>query len=155
MDVSFQISEDQNVKKDVQVMKVVHDFKNPIISIKQSIIDPQATLESIRQNCLHDVDDIEEMLENMRAEFKFKQGMAFSEVANEVKIEEFAKSFIPTHTQLAISGNNNFLIQINKLVPENLHIKRSLIKRIVNNFISNSLKHTLKGDVKLTFSFGD
>lgn len=114
MDVSFQISEDQNVKKDVQVMKVVHDFKNPIISIKQSIIDPQATLESIRQNCLHDVDDIEEMLENMRAEFKFKQGMAFSEVANEVKIEEFAKSFIPTHTQLAISGNNNFLIQINK-----------------------------------------
>lgn len=51
-------------------MKVVHDLKNPIISIKQTIIEKNATIENVKNACLSDVEDIEEMLENMRAEFK-------------------------------------------------------------------------------------
>lgn len=68
--MQFQISVDNNTKKDIQVMKVVHDLKNPIISIKQTIIEKNATIENVKNACLSDVEDIEEMLENMRAEFK-------------------------------------------------------------------------------------
>lgn len=91
MDINFQNSSEQNVKKDVQVMKVVHDLKNPVISLKQWISDYELSepLDSFKKNCLNDIGDIEEMLENMRAEFKFKQGMKFSEVANQVTMFEF------------------------------------------------------------------
>jgi len=74
-------------------MKVVHDLKNPIISIKQTIIDSNATIENVKVACQSDLEDIEEMLENMRAEFKYKQGMQFSEVAKEVTFVDFAKTF--------------------------------------------------------------
>lgn len=67
--MNFQLSTEQNTKKDVQVMKVVHDLKNPVIAIKQSIMDSSATIESTKE-CIHDIEEIEEMLENLRAEFK-------------------------------------------------------------------------------------
>lgn len=154
MDINFQNSSEQNVKKDVQVMKVVHDLKNPVISLKQWISDYELSepLDSFKKNCLNDIGDIEEMLENMRAEFKFKQGMKFSEVANQVTMFEFARSFITTHTQLAINNSNNIKIVLSNPLPEKAHIKRSLVKRIVDNFISNALKHTQNGDIQIKFS---
>ena len=36
--------------------------------------------------------------------------------------------------------------------PEKVQIKRSIIKRITNNFISNSLKHTMSGTITITVS---
>lgn len=140
--------------KDVQVMKVVHDLKNPVMSLKQWIKDYELTepIVSFKKNTLNDIDDIEEMLENMRAEFKFKQGMKFSEIANQINMFEFARSFITTHTQLASDNKNNLKIILSKNLPEVAFIKRSLVKRIINNFISNSLKHTLSGEVQIKFS---
>lgn len=116
MDINFQISTEQNLKKDISVMKVVHDLKNPVISIKQMIFDYELneSIDEFKRCCLNDIGEIEEMLENMRAEFKAKQGMAMSEVANQVILFDFAKSFISTHTQLATTWKNNMKIVLLK-----------------------------------------
>jgi len=82
----------QNQKKDTQVMKVIHDLKNPIISIKQTIADPEVTISIIRSTCESDLEDMQEMLENMRAEFKFKQGMSFQEEIKEVEVIPFVRT---------------------------------------------------------------
>ena len=73
-------------------MKVIHDLKNPIISIKQTISDPDAKLSTIRETCQSDLEDLQEMLENMRAEFKLNQGMDFEEELKEVAILQLMHS---------------------------------------------------------------
>lgn len=82
----------QNTKKDTQVMKVIHDLKNPIISIQQTILEPGVTIGTIITTCKSDLEDMQEMLENMRAEFKYKQGMSFQEELKEVDIIQFTRS---------------------------------------------------------------
>lgn len=78
--------------------------------------------------------------------------MQFSEVAKEITFVDFARTFFPTHAQLATNGKNILEIKIKKDMPTTAYLKRSLVKRIANNFISNSLKHTIKGLVQITFS---
>jgi len=73
-------------------MKVIHDLKNPIISIQQTILDPDVTLGIILNTCNSDLEDMLEMLENMRAEFKYKQGMSFQEELKEVDILNFTRT---------------------------------------------------------------
>lgn len=148
----MEIISSQNQNKDTQVMKVIHDLKNPIISIKQTILDPDVSISTIISTCESDLEDMQEMLENMRAEFKYKQGMNFQEELKGVEILKFVKTYIPTHSQLAENGRNKLIITVKKECPEKVYIKRSIVKRITNNFISNSLKHTMNGAVKLTIS---
>jgi len=107
-------------KRDVQVMKVIHDFKNPIISISQTILDPDVTISIIKETCISDLEDMQEMLDNMRAEFKYKQGMSFQEELKEVEIMQFARNFILTHSQLAENGRNHLEINVLKYCPERL-----------------------------------
>jgi len=133
-------------------MKVIHDLKNPIISIQQTIMDPDVSVNTIVNTCKSDLEDMQEMLENMRAEFKYKQGMSFQEELKEVDILNFTRTYLPTHSQLAENGRNNLIITVLKDCPEKLYIKRTIVKRITNNFISNSLKHTMGGFVKITFA---
>ena len=92
-------------------------MKNPIISIKQTIIEKNANIENVKIACMCDLEDIEEMLENMRAEFKYKQGMQFSEVAKEIVFVDFARTFFPTHAQLATNGKNILEIKIKQNMP--------------------------------------
>lgn len=141
-----------NQKKDTKVMKIIHDLKNPIISIKQTILDPDNSINTIINTCESDLEDMQEMLENMRAEFKYKQGMNFEEEFKSVDILKFVKTYIPTFSQLAENGRNKLMITVQNQCPEQVKIKRSIVKRITNNLISNSLKHTMNGMVKLTIS---
>jgi len=101
-------------------MKVIHDLKNPIISISQTILDPDVTISTIKETCISDLEDMQEMLENMRAEFKYKQGMSFQEELKEVEITQFARTYIPTHSQLAENGKNHLVISVLKYTPERL-----------------------------------
>lgn len=88
----MEIISSQNQNKDTQVMKVIHDLKNPIISIKQTILDPDVSLSTIISTCESDLEDMQEMLENMRAEFKYKQGMNFQEELKGVEVLKFVKT---------------------------------------------------------------
>jgi signal transduction histidine kinase len=128
-------------------MKVIHDLKNPILSIKNNLLDFKMNPESVIKTTQLDCEDMEEMLENMRAEFKIKQGMQLKEEIKAVETTEFAKSLGSTHSALTENGQNFLHISIDNNYPKTLNIQRTLIKRIANNFITNSLKHTEKGHV--------
>ena len=91
-DISLESITVLNQMKDTQVMKVIHDLKNPIISIRQTILDPDVNIGTIISTCESDLEDMQEMLENMRAEFKFKQGMSFQEELKEVEILQFVRT---------------------------------------------------------------
>lgn len=95
---------------------------------------------------------MQEMIENMRAEFKLNKGMSFEDELKEINILTFMQTYLPTHSQLADNGRNNLIITIEKDCPVNVKIKKTIVKRISNNFISNSLKHTMNGTVKITIS---
>lgn len=130
-------------------MKVVHDLKNPVMSLKQTFLDEEVSLTVVRRLALGDVEELEEMLENLRAQFKYTNNMDFKEEAKEVAVHDFALSFSRIHANLAEVGGNTLSIQVCKGFPSTISIQRNLIKRIVNNFVSNSLKHTYMGRVEL------
>ena len=57
-----------------------------------------------------------------------------------------------THSKLAGNGENTIVLRINGPFPETLNLHRVIFKRIINNFITNSLKHTTHGKVGITFN---
>ena len=87
----------------------------------------------------------------MRAEFKLKQGMQLKEEATLIQTSDISNSFASTHSELSKKGRNRMNIRITKGFPKVLRIPRTIIKRIANNLITNSLKHTEKGEVHVEF----
>ena len=55
---------------------------------------------------------------------------------------EIVQSICKTHKKLAIKGFNKYSVKVEKNFPNYLFIQKTLFKRVVNNIISNSLKHT-------------
>lgn len=82
------------------------------------------------------------MLENLKTSFKLGHGMDIVEEKIDVSTNEIVQSICKTHKKLALKGLNKYSVQINELFPKNLNIQKTLFKRVVNNIISNSLKHT-------------
>jgi len=91
------------------------------------------------------------MLEVLRFEFKAKNGMALKENKDYKHSREFVNSLANTHKSLAENGNNALLFSLTKF-PEQMYIPVSIIKRIINNLISNALKHTKDGIIKVSFN---
>lgn len=60
-------------------MKILHDLKNPVQALVSIINDSNLDKESIQQGANADLEDINEMLENLRAEFKSRYKMQFKE----------------------------------------------------------------------------
>ena len=152
--MKLQISDNDNREKDIQVMKVIHDLKNPILSIKSSLtdmakFDSNPAIQTTLLECL----DMQEMLECMRAEFKLKQGMQLKEVPTKVKTSDISNSFAFTHSELTKKGRNRMTVLITTGFPKVMRIPRTIIKRIANNLITNSLKHTEKGEVHVEFKY--
>jgi len=59
------------------------------------------------------------MLDELRFEFKFKNGMEFQENNAYKKSKEFINSIINTHNTLAVNGNNALVISLDKF-PEQI-----------------------------------
>lgn len=95
---------------------------------------------------------MEEMIENLKTEFKSKNQMQFKEETKEVLSTEFLKSLQNSHVRLAESAKNLLELKINVDFPKTMLVAKSLLKRILNNFISNALKHTKNGEVKVSFN---
>jgi len=90
------------------------------------------------------------MLEVLRFEFKAKNGMKLEEIKEYKDSKEFVMSVANTHKSLAVNGNNALMISLHQF-PEQIYISVTTIKRIINNFISNALKHTKDGVVTVKF----
>lgn len=61
------------------------------------------------------------------------------------------ESICKTHKKLAINGVNEVNVLVKEFFPKNLSIQKTLFKRVVNNIISNSLKHTYHGKIEILF----
>lgn len=85
------------------------------------------------------------MLENLRTEFKAKHLMDLHEQPRRTAIQEFISSLQRSQTRLAKNGNNMLIFEVEEGFPTNIKLQRFNTKRIINNLISNSLKHTLNG----------
>lgn len=128
-------------------MKVIHDLKNPVIASRQTINDNEMNIEKTREVSNPELEDLEDMLENLRTEFKARNLMDLKEQPRPVSSEEFILSLRSSHSRLAKNGSNNLTFETAEGFPLNLKIQRLNTKRIINNLISNSLKHTNNGDV--------
>ena len=134
-------------------MKVIHDLKNPVIACGQTVNDKEiCDIDNLREIVNQELEDLEDMLENLRTEFKARQLMDLKEQPRRVKTEEFIKSLKSSHTRLAKNGNNSLLLEAAEGFPLNLKLQRLNTKRIINNLISNSLKHTTCGEVSVILS---
>jgi len=108
-------------------------------------------MKTSRKSINYEIEDLEEMIENLKTEFKSQNQMKFKEELKEIESRAFIKSFQNAHEKLAESGKNLFRMQISAQFPLNIFMAKSLLKRILNNFISNALKHTKNGEVTLSF----
>jgi len=147
--VQFQNQANALMNKDKETMKVIHDLKNPLIAL-QTILSYGNIDTEILNLMNFEINDLKEMLEVLRFEFKSKNGMTLEETKEYKLSKEFVMSIANTHKTLAENGNNALLISLNQF-PEYMYISVSTIKRIINNFISNALKHTKDGVVKVKF----
>mmetsp|Transcript_14110 Transcript_14110/g.11659 ORF Transcript_14110/g.11659 Transcript_14110/m.11659 type:complete len:215 (-) Transcript_14110:733-1377(-) len=138
------------MNKDKETMKVIHDLKNPLIAL-QTILSYGNIDTEILNLMNFEINDLKEMLEVLRFEFKSKNGMTLEETKEYKHSIEFVKSIANTHKTLAENGNNALLISLDQF-PEYMYISVSTIKRIINNFISNALKHTKDGRIKISFN---
>lgn len=87
-------------------MKVIHDLKNPVIAVMQSVNDLDIDLIKLREIVNIELEDLQDMLDNLRAEFKHAYKMNMDELPREVQTKEFLKSLKRTHHRLAKNGKN-------------------------------------------------
>ena len=98
-------------------MKILHDIKNPVMALISTINDPSLTREDIQSIANADLEDITDMLDNLRAEFKSRYKMDSKEEAREVNTIEFLENLSRAQVRLAKNGNNDFEIEAEPLVP--------------------------------------
>lgn len=151
-DIQLQIAKDELTSKDLKVMKILHDIKNPVLALISTINDNSLTREDIQNIANADLEDINDMLDNLRAEFKSRYKMVSKEEIREVNTVQFLENLSRAHARLAKNGNNNFLIEAEQFVPKYIKIPKLSIMRVCNNLISNSLKHTSAGNVHVNLS---
>jgi len=131
-------------------MKIIHDLKNPLIAINMCI-EESGIQNDIICDIKNEIHEMNEMLDTLKTEFKSRNSMKFDEKTDDYKTHDLLKSFKMSFTKLALNGKNNVEFYIQQNFPEYLSIKPTILKRIVNNLISNSLKHTYTGNVKVSF----
>lgn len=106
-------------------------------------------LINLKSQIKFETSDLLEMLENLKTSFKLKNGMDLLEERVNISAYDIIESISKTHKKLAINGFNAFKVGVDEQFPTQLNIQKTLFKRVVNNIISNSLKHTYCGEVKV------
>jgi len=89
------------------------------------------------------------MLDTLKTEFKYRHEMNVVEKRVYTNTVDLINSMVETHRNLAKNGNNKITFQIEKDFPEEILASHTTLKRIVNNFITNSLKHTVNGEIQV------
>jgi len=162
IDIQLEKNEKFSKSKDLKLMKVIHDIKSPMLSIKQIInsievengevskkestnllkdIDRKdtalesddlfklneklqndlkvalETLNDSQRQINFEIEDMEEMIENLKTEFKSKNQMKFKEEVKEVSAQEFLQSMQNSHMKLCDIANNKLTLTIYPKFP--------------------------------------
>lgn len=76
--------------------------------------------------------------------------MKNDEKAKKVSTQDFIQSLASSSLKLANNGKNTILLQIAAGFPKTIHVQAVTLKRVMNNFITNSLKHTIEGEINVS-----
>lgn len=102
-------------------MKTIHDLKNPAMALAQIINEQEnqtKTVNEISKLVNTELEDLNDMLDNLRAEFKQKYGMKIDEQPREIKSSEFLRGIRKTHQRLASNGRNKLEISCDEKFPK-------------------------------------
>lgn len=75
--------------------------------------------------------------------------MSLNEISRDIETIDLLDCFKRSQKLLARNGKNRLIIESHQNFPQTIHIQPLSIKRIVNNLLSNALKHTNNGSVSL------
>jgi len=132
-------------------MKVVHDIKNPLLAAL-TLIEESDLKKEDKEEVGNELNDMRELLEQLKTEFKCKNNMRFKEKKEWRYTSKMVKSFMATNSKLAKNSNNALEFSVAISFPEQIYISATMLKRITNNLISNALKHTVDGKVKVSIT---
>lgn len=80
--------------------------------------------------------------------------MDINEAERELESVDFVNGLRRTHSRMAKNGNNVLRLVLEKDFPSKLWVQRLNVKRVVNNLITNALKHTNFGLVVISINLG-
>jgi len=98
-------------------MKVIHDIKNPILAA-QAIIDSSNINKDDKELVNSELNDMLNLLEDLKIEFKYKNGMKFKENKEWKKTKDVVQSLMAANKKMAINGNNALEFSVSKRFPE-------------------------------------
>lgn len=150
IDMRLQQSDELNAKKDKKVMRVIFDLKNPISAIMQTLNDHELNFEKVKEVSFVELEDLTDMLDNLRAEFHSWHLMDVNEPERELDSIEFIKALKRTHSRNAKNRSNHLRITTESFFPKKLWCQRLNLKRVTNNLITNAIKHTQNGTIDVS-----
>jgi len=116
-DIQLQIAIEELKSKDLRMMKVLHDIKNPVSALISIVNDVNLSKEEIQKIANADLEDINDMLDNLRTEFKSRYKLDSKEEIREINTIEFLENLSRSQLRLATNGNNNFIVEAEENVP--------------------------------------
>lgn len=153
LEISKKHAEDLMKSRERLLLMISHDIKSPLSSILGHIelisnSQMQVSDKNHLNNMKHSSEHILELVNKLMDYHKLEQGK--SEVNNMEfspgqLIDKIFESFVP------IAGNRlQFTLNNNIDTNDSYFSDPFLLKQIINNLVSNALKFTVKGEVKIT-----
>lgn len=109
----------------MKVLKTIQDLKNPVTAIAQIINEPETLkheIQTVKSSINIELEDLDDLLDNLKLEFKSKHGLEINEVPRECKTTELLKSLRRTQNRLAKNGRNKLIFESENNFPEILLI---------------------------------
>ena len=108
LDIRLQIAEEHKVFLDSKLIKVIHDLQNPIIVINDSLEEDEINFDKAKKIIKSEIIDLQEILDNLRAYFKWKNKSDFNEPFTNCQVGDLVNKIALCHDKVCINGNNNF-----------------------------------------------
>lgn len=97
-----------------------------------------------------ELEDLNDMLDNLKAEFKSYLLLDVNERHRDLVSSEFIFGLKRTHLRQAKNRNTRLKLTCESNFPKKIWVQRLNIKKIMNNLITNAIKHTKDGFVDVS-----
>lgn len=131
-------------------MRSIHDLKNPVNAIYEVLNDNELSSEKAKEIAFVELEDLNDMLDNLKAEFKSHLLLDVNERNRDIVSLEFISGLKRTHLRQAKNRNTKLKFSYESDFPIKLWVQRLNIKKIINNLITNAIKHTKDGYVDVS-----